>query len=171
MFSPRLLPIQSGYCILSLDGGGVKGLAQLVMLSHIEKKCFDVPVIHLFDLIVGASIGGLVALALTSGKPTGPLTAAAANDEFPHLIRSAFDSKLTPSVHAKPLSFNRTYKVASLKNSLKRFFGAETRLYSASPSSPWNELFTLPHVFLEESWRNPQDSYHSWRNPPGILQE
>ena len=33
------------------------------------------------------------------------------------------------------------------------------------------ELFTLPHVFLKESWRNPQDSYHSWRIPGGILQE
>ena len=36
---------------------------------------------------------------------------------------------------------------------------------------PDDELFTLPHVFLEESWRIPQDSYHSWRNPGGILQE
>ena len=45
-------------------------------------------------------------------------------------------------------------------------------------------LYTPPHIpggileessgilpFLEESWRNPQESYHSWRIPPGILQE
>ena len=133
MFSPRLLPIQSGYRILSLDGGGVKGLGQLVMLSHIEKKCFNVPVIHLFDLMVGTSIGGLVALALTIGKPSGPLTAAAAKEEFPGLIRTAFNRKPT---YASTLG-KTLYKTQSLEKCLKSFFGEEAKLYSAS-SSPWN---------------------------------
>ena len=108
------------------------------MLSHIEKKCFDVPVRHLFDLVVGTGTGGQIALALTIGKPSGPLTAAAAEDEFAELIRSAFDPRffLLP---VAPLFINKTmYKTTSLENCLKRFFGPETKLYGVPPSSQWN---------------------------------
>ena len=135
-FSPRLLPIQSGYRILSLDGGGVKGLAQLTILSHIEKKCFDVPVIHLFDLVVGTSIGGLIALTLTTRRLSGPPTAVKAEDEFPGFIRSAFAAKF-PVYPSASLSSKKTmYKTTVLKNKLKGFFGEQSMLYSAL--SQWN---------------------------------
>ena len=136
-FSPRLLPIQSGYRILSLDGGGgVKGLSQLTILSRIEKKCFDVPVIHLFDLVVGTRIGGLIALTLTIGKPSGPLTAVKAKDEFAGFIRSAFVAKSWVS-HSSSLALKKTvYKTTVLKNKLKDFFGEQSKLYSAP--SQWN---------------------------------
>ena len=139
-FSPRILPTHSGYRILSLDGGGVTSFGQLAMLNHIEKKCFDVPVTHLFDLVIGTSIGGQIALALTIGKPSqaeAP-TAAAAKDEFPGLIRSALDQKFAPLPSA-PLFFSKTfYKTTSLEKCLKGFFGEKTKFYSASSSSKWN---------------------------------
>ena len=151
-FSPRLLPIHSGYRILSLDGGGVKGLAQLVMLSHIEKRCFDVPAIHLFDLVVGTSIGGLIALALTIGKPSGPLTVAATKDEFPQLIRTAFEARFT-LLHSIPLIFNKTlYKATPLANCLKKFFGEETKLYSALQSS-------VPNVAVTTTVLSPSEAH------------
>ena len=51
--------------ILSLDGGGIKGYNLLEMLLRLEKRC-GLPVTDLFDLVVGTSIGGTIALALTT---------------------------------------------------------------------------------------------------------
>jgi patatin-like phospholipase/acyl hydrolase len=120
-------------------------------LSHIEKKCFDVPVIHLFDLVVGTSIGGQIALALTIGKPSGPLTLAAVKDEFPDLIRSAFIPRFPP-FPAVSLFANKTrYKDKPLENRLKGFFGEETKLYSASSSSQWN----VPNVAVTTTELDP----------------
>ncbi|KAK3619027.1 hypothetical protein LTR56_024282 [Elasticomyces elasticus] len=51
--------------ILSLDGGGVRGLVQLLVLQMLEDKIgLGLPLTRFFDLIVGTSIGGIVAIAL-----------------------------------------------------------------------------------------------------------
>lgn len=52
--------------ILSLDGGGYKGLYTAAVLEKIEKR--NGPLIDHFDLISGTSVGGLIALALAAGK-------------------------------------------------------------------------------------------------------
>ena len=31
------------------------------------------------------------------------------------------------------------------------------------------EVFTLPHIFLEDSWQSYQEDQESSRNPPGIV--
>ena len=54
---------QKGERVLFLDGGGVRGLIQTEVLSHItEMTGRTIP--ELFDWIVGTSTGGIVALAL-----------------------------------------------------------------------------------------------------------
>jgi patatin-like phospholipase/acyl hydrolase len=52
--------------ILSLDGGGIKGLFSAAILSHFEDD-FGIKVTDHFDLIVGTSTGGIIALALGVG--------------------------------------------------------------------------------------------------------
>lgn len=50
--------------VLSLDGGGVRGLMQAYILAKIEAQT-QKPISELFDLVAGTSIGGITALALT----------------------------------------------------------------------------------------------------------
>ena len=58
-------PIRSrGIRILSLDGGGMKGLATIRLLRQIETLSGK-PLRELFDLIVGTSTGALLTVALT----------------------------------------------------------------------------------------------------------
>lgn len=52
--------------ILSLDGGGFKGLFSAVVLAKIEEKSGHRIIDH-FDLITGTSTGGLIALGLGMG--------------------------------------------------------------------------------------------------------
>ena len=53
--------------VLSLDGGGVRGLATVIFLKELEKisgkKIFD-----LFDFFIGTSAGGLSAMHLVINK-------------------------------------------------------------------------------------------------------
>lgn len=44
--------------LLSLDGGGVRGVAELEILRRLETEIgLNVPITDFFDLIVGTSIG------------------------------------------------------------------------------------------------------------------
>ena len=53
--------------ILSIDGGGLRGLVPLLILKEIE-KITGKKIYELFDLIVGTSTGGIVACGLTATK-------------------------------------------------------------------------------------------------------
>ena len=56
----------SRFQILSLDGGGLKGIFTAAFLSHIEEHA-GIRLIDCFDLIAGTSTGGIVALGLGLG--------------------------------------------------------------------------------------------------------
>jgi len=64
---------ETGLCLLSLDGGGVRGLATLSILKNImarlnrERRTTNLPPVkpcEIFDLIGGTSTGGLIAIML-----------------------------------------------------------------------------------------------------------
>lgn len=53
--------------ILSLDGGGVRGIIAAIMLAAIEKQ-INQPLNKYFDLIAGTSTGSLLAAAIATGR-------------------------------------------------------------------------------------------------------
>jgi predicted acylesterase/phospholipase RssA len=53
--------------VLALDGGGIRGIITARVLAALEARC-NKPVAGLFDLIVGTSTGGLLALALAAAS-------------------------------------------------------------------------------------------------------
>jgi uncharacterized protein len=61
------LLLQSCYKILSIDGGGIKGLYSATVLQKMEERYG--PLHEYFNLICGTSTGGIIALALASGIP------------------------------------------------------------------------------------------------------
>jgi len=54
--------------ILSIDGGGIKGLYSSKILEHLEDR-YDCAISDYFDMICGTSAGGLIALALALKIP------------------------------------------------------------------------------------------------------
>jgi uncharacterized protein len=59
-------PAQSTYRILSLDGGGIRGVFPAAFLAKLQEN-LDHPIASYFDLIVGTSTGGIIALGLGLG--------------------------------------------------------------------------------------------------------
>ncbi len=55
--------VSEKFKILSLDGGGIRGLYSAVILKKIE-ECFDIKLKEYFDLIVGTSTGSILASAI-----------------------------------------------------------------------------------------------------------
>lgn len=58
--------------ILSIDGGGIRGVIPATVLVEIEQRTGK-PVAELFDLVAGTSTGGLLALGLSKPSPTEPV--------------------------------------------------------------------------------------------------
>ena len=58
--------------ILSIDGGGIKGLYSAKILEHLEEK-FDCRISDYFDMLCGTSTGGLIALGLSLKIPAKEL--------------------------------------------------------------------------------------------------
>lgn len=56
----------SRFQILSLDGGGLKGLFSAAFLAQWEQQLGG-PILDYFDLIAGTSTGGIISLALAAG--------------------------------------------------------------------------------------------------------
>ena len=56
--------------ILSIDGGGIRGIIPVTILASIEERTGK-PISQLFDLIAGTSTGGILALGLTKPNSAG----------------------------------------------------------------------------------------------------
>ena len=62
--------------VLSIDGGGIRGIIPALVLAHPERQV-GAPASEFFDLIVGTSTGGILALGLSLQDQQGrsPLAA------------------------------------------------------------------------------------------------
>ena len=97
--------------VLCIDGGGIKGVFPASFLSTIEES-LGRPVADYFDLIVGTSTGGIIALGLGLGLSAGDLLRfyvergpAIFNGNRPvGWIRQLFRAKYTPEILKQSLS-------------------------------------------------------------------
>ncbi|KAF2278979.1 FabD/lysophospholipase-like protein [Westerdykella ornata] len=62
----RFVPPTAGIRVLSIDGGGIRGVIPLVFLKHIETMLSQLgcPIRDYFDFVCGTSAGGLVVLGM-----------------------------------------------------------------------------------------------------------
>lgn len=149
--------------ILSLDGGGIRGLFSAALLASLEND-LGIRVADHFDLLVGTSTGGVIALGLGLGvslrevlefyRLEGPKI-------FSYQTRAKLLGRLTWG--AKSI-VRRRYSPDPLEAALKRVFGEKTlgdsvkRLVipSFSLTSDNVYLFKTPHhPRLRRDWKVP----------------
>ena len=121
--------------ILTLDGGGIRGLISAIWLEALEQRLHEAgkgTVRSHFDLIAGSSTGALIAAGLASGFPPQQLTALYehfGDEVFPGTVERLW-SRLTRTF-TEGLSAPR-YSPHGLETVLQRVFGERT-LGTASP--------------------------------------
>ncbi|KAI0973070.1 hypothetical protein F4678DRAFT_37931 [Xylaria arbuscula] len=86
----RVKPPTAGARILSLDGGGIRGVAELAILSELERQVgMEIRIQELFDLVIGTSTGGIIALGVF--EQNWPLVDA--ETRFMDLSKNAFSKR------------------------------------------------------------------------------
>jgi uncharacterized protein len=113
--------------ILSIDGGGIKGLYSSIVLEHLEKEFCEKEgksISDYFDMICGTSTGGLIALALAVKTPASQIASfykKRGNDIFPN--HNYFQQCLGK---IKQFAWYGKYDNKILKNELEAILGTKT---------------------------------------------
>ena len=111
--------------ILSLDGGGIRGLISAKILEEIEHRTSQ-PVHKLFDLIVGTSTGGILAVGLTvpqSKNGNAPFTARAMAELYEKRGKEIFSRSLWQGITSLGGLSDEKYDATPLEGILHDMLG------------------------------------------------
>jgi patatin-like phospholipase/acyl hydrolase len=119
--------------ILSIDGGGIRGLIPAVVLAEIERRT-DRRITDLFDLIAGTSTGGILACALTAPSADDPSRPRFTARELIGLYEREgpriFSRSLLKRISSAEGVIDERYEDDGLVRALERYLG-EVRLSEA----------------------------------------
>jgi patatin-like phospholipase/acyl hydrolase len=112
--------------ILSIDGGGIRGVIPAAVLVEIEART-QKPVAELFDLIAGTSTGGLLALGLTKpsagASGTAEFTAQQMLELYEREGSSIFERNLWHRFMALDSVLEEKYPSQGIERVLAEYFG------------------------------------------------
>lgn len=153
--------------ILSIDGGGIRGILPAMLLAWLERRTGQ-PVSQLFDLVAGTSTGGILALGLT--RPDANGRPAFSAEEMASFYESAGQHIFSRSLWHKLRSLgaigDQKYPSAGVDAVLENYFG-ETRLSEALTSVvvPSYEIERrVPFFFKSHSARSlPSHDFPMWQ--------
>lgn len=108
----------STYKILSLDGGGIRGLITSIMLERLEER--NPGILSQVDLIAGTSTGGLLALGLASGL--SPTQARSMYEDKGHIV---FKDSIVGNILDAGNLIGAAYPIQPLRDELMLQFGGK----------------------------------------------
>lgn len=126
-------PIQDKFRILSIDGGGMRGLIPALVLADLERRLQaeagdDARLADYFHMFAGTSTGGLVALSLTAPARIGAADLAKLyTDDGPAIFRRSLGQKLKSGLGW----IGPKHDPQKLAEAVERNFGKDTRLSDA----------------------------------------
>jgi hypothetical protein len=111
--------------VLAIDGGGIRGVIPATVLVDLERRLAPRPLAAVFDLIVGTSTGGIIALGLTVPEGERPRHPA---ERLLELYLSDGETIFpgggpVPLARSSWLREGTRYSVAGLEEVLVRFLG------------------------------------------------
>ncbi|KAJ3538427.1 hypothetical protein NM208_g5905 [Fusarium decemcellulare] len=168
----RVKPRNAGARILALDGGGVRGIVELAILGEIEKAVgFGIRIQDLFDLVIGTSTGGLVALGVFEKN----WTIAEAKTRFYELSNAAFSVRKALAVPilskiAEPFCAFK-YKSAGINKALQSAFEDKPLFGQTDSRSKQCDGVKVGVVACIEGRKQPCLIANYSRNPPDKLKD
>ena len=123
--------------ILSLDGGGLRGIVPLLVLKRVEEMTGK-KIHELFDVIVGTSTGGIIACGLTCTKDG--VTPSLSIDQLIELYTTKGDTIFPrrTNIFSKAIggiksAFGPKFSPKGLDGLLKEYFGELTLTDTLKP--------------------------------------
>jgi patatin-like phospholipase/acyl hydrolase len=113
----------SKYHILSLDGGGIRGIITAVLLDRLNTHTETADFLEGVDLIAGTSTGGIIALAIGKGASPAELI-----DLYKDLGPAVFTDSLWDNIKDLGSVLGAQYDTEPLERELKSFLGETTTL-------------------------------------------
>ncbi|KAE9378224.1 FabD/lysophospholipase-like protein [Stipitochalara longipes BDJ] len=125
---------EAGVRILSLDGGGVRGIIQLEILQSIAARVgHNIPIQELFDVIVGTGTSGIISLGIFKKE----WSIHDAKGRFHTLMKAAFSKRsllkllwpIPGGSAGAQIMLNYLYRSEELESALQAAFGDEETLF------------------------------------------
>jgi len=130
-----IIPPGAGIRVLTLDGGGVRGIVELEILRLLQDAVGGIPIQDFFDLIVGTSAGGIIALGL--GVKNWSL--AECTKTFEDLCAQSFTlrkgMKIKGISSIVQLHFGGMYETRPLEDALQEAFGTGEYFFGGKRSA------------------------------------
>ena len=119
------------FTILSIDGGGIRGVIPALVLAEIEHRTGR-PIASLFDLVAGTSTGGILALGLVAAAADGRPAYSAAQlvQMYEREGRHIFSRSIWHRIRALENAVDEKYPGHGIETVLAQYFG-ERRLSEA----------------------------------------
>jgi len=145
--------------ILSIDGGGIRGIIPALILAEIEKKAGQ-PISKLFDLIAGTSTGGILALGLTIKNEWGQPKYSASDlvKLYADKGKEIFYRDIWHRIKSLGILRDEKYPNDNLKQILKDYFGKARLKDSLSEViiTSYETERRIPWVFKSVHAKNPK---------------
>ena len=111
--------------VLSIDGGGIRGIIPALVIAHLEQKTGQ-PASELFDFIVGTSTGGMLALGLAlQGEEGAPQFSAKQMVKLYGVHGGEiFEQSLWRKLRSVGGVLEEAYSHEALERILNQYFGA-----------------------------------------------
>lgn len=103
--------------ILCLDGGGIRGIIPLVILSRIEEDT-NLKAADIFKMFVGTSTGGIIALALGTNSPAGEVL-----KWYKEKSSKIFEKSLMRAIFTAGGTLGAKFDTDGINSVLESFFG------------------------------------------------
>ena len=139
--------------ILSIDGGGIRGIIPAAILAEIERKTGK-PISSLFDLVAGTSTGGMLALGLNMPDGTGAPrhTAASLKELYEDKGREIFQQTLWRKLSTMAGYLDTEYGHNFLEGILDEYLGGATMSESLTRSLVTSYDIGNREPFIFRSW-------------------
>lgn len=151
--------------ILSIDGGGIRGIIPAKILAEIERRTGK-PIAKLFDFVAGTSTGGILAVGLGQPSPTTGQPQYAAADLIELYAKEGariFHHSCWHMVKAVGNLMGPRYDGDGARTVFDQYFGATTLKQSKTRLMVTSYDIERRAPIFFKSWRAQTDAAHDFR--------
>lgn len=139
--------------ILSISGGGIKGIIPATVLAEMEAKTGK-RIVDMFDLIVGTSTGGIIAAAIGAGKPAAEIA-----DMYQSKAGVIFGRTLAQKITSADGLTGPKYQASGLHDTVNGFLGpASIKTSQVCIMATSADFYTL-NLCIFKSWTGDFDQF------------